>query len=136
VILVDTSVLVDFVRGREEPGALGLRRVCEEGVPFAIPAICCQELLQGAANEREWRLLDRYLGSQGIVGPRDPWTTHREAARIFHDARRQGLTVRSTVDCLVAQLALEGDHILLHADRDYEVIARVRPLRQIRTWPA
>lgn len=58
---------------------------------------------------------------------------HREAARIFFDCRRQGLTIRSSVDCLVAQLVLENDGILLHKDDDFERIAQVRPLRTARS---
>jgi len=55
-------------------------------VPVAIPALCCQEVLQGARNEKEWRLLARHLETQIIVMPRDPWATHVAAARIWCDA--------------------------------------------------
>ncbi len=88
-----------------------------------------------AANRRAWNLLERHLATQRLVTPGDPWTTHREAARIHFDARRRGITIRSTVDCCIAQLALEGRHILLHADRDLEAVRAVRPLRTIGTWP-
>jgi predicted nucleic acid-binding protein len=54
------------------------------------------------------------------------------AARIFFDCRRRGLTVRSAVDCLIAQLVLEVDGVLLHDDDDFERIRTVRPLRTLR----
>ena len=66
MILVDTSVLVDFLRGRPTEGAESLRRLEQDGVPFAIPAICCQELLAGARDEDEWRLLLTYLETQDV----------------------------------------------------------------------
>jgi predicted nucleic acid-binding protein len=58
-----------------------------------------------------------------------------DAARIFFDLRRRGRTVRSSIDCCIAQIAIENDVLLLHRDRDFEVIAELRPLRQQRlTW--
>ncbi len=94
--------------------------------------MCCRELLQGARDQREWRLLLGTLETQELLVPADPWRTHVEAARMFFDRRRKGISVRSALDCLVAQLALENDGTLLHADGDYERIATVRPLRTLR----
>lgn len=131
MIVVDTSVLVSFFRGHESPGVSALRQLELDGVPFAIPAVCCQELLQGAGSAREWRLLLEYLETQGRLFPVDPWHTHVEAARIFFEGRRKGVTVRSSIDCFIAQLVLEVDGTLLHADEDFERIKAVRPLR---TW--
>jgi predicted nucleic acid-binding protein len=59
----------------------------------------------------------------------DGWT---EAARIYFDLRQQGLTVRSTLDCCIAVVALQHDLTLLHNDQDYERIASVRPLKHKR----
>lgn len=132
MILVDTSVLVDFLRGRPTEGAESLHRLEQDGVPFAIPAICCQELLAGARDEDEWRLLLDYLETQDVVTPADPWHTHVEAARIMFDCRARGTTVRGAIDCLIGQLALENDAPLLHSDRDFDIIATVRPLRAWR----
>lgn len=132
MIFVDTSVLVDFFKGRETPGALRLEQLERDAVPFAIPAVCCQELLQGARDKREWNLLLGHLDSQRILVPRDAWATHLAAARIYFDCRQRGITIRSTLDCLIAQLVLEQDGILLHGDRDFERIARVRHLRTLQ----
>jgi len=85
VILVDTSVLVDLLRGRPTEGARSLRRLEQDGIPFAIPAICCQEVLAGAQDEEEWRLLLAYLETQDVVTPAHPWRTHVEAARNMVD---------------------------------------------------
>ena len=133
MIVVDSTVLVDLLRGKATAKADALRRMERDSIPFAVPAICCQELLQGSADEREWRLLHRCLETQEILAPADRWSTHASAARIFFDCRRRGITIRSTIDCLVAQMVLEGDHVLLHDDEDYERIKLVRPLR---TYPA
>jgi predicted nucleic acid-binding protein len=131
VIVVDTSVVVDLFRAKKTRGAERLRALERDGTPYAIPALCCQELLQGAKDEKEWRLLLAYLEVQEHLGAASAWSTHVGAARIFFDCRRKGLTVRSMVDCLIAQQVLEIGGTLLHADRDFENIARVRPLRTL-----
>lgn len=131
MIVVDTSVLVNLFRGLKSPGVARLRAMVEADEPFAIPELCCLELLQGARDQKEWKVLLAYLESQEILSARNPWEVHVEAARIFFDCRRAGKTVRSTLDCLIAAVTLEQDGVLLHEDRDYEVIARVRPLRQL-----
>ena len=132
MILVDTSVLIDFFRGYATPAVEKLAELDRSDAPFAIPAFCCQELLQGAKDENEWTLLTEYLGTQRIHHTDDPWRTHVGAARIFFDLRRRGITLRSTVDCWVAQLALEAEATLLHDDEDYDHVGSVRPLQAVR----
>jgi predicted nucleic acid-binding protein len=129
VIVVDTSTLISFLRGLATSSARHLRRLEQEGTPFAIPGLCCQELLQGARDEREWRLLLGHLETQELLFPLDPLAAHVEAARIFFECRRRGVTIRSSTDCLIACLALERDAVLLHEDEDFERIKVVRPLR-------
>jgi predicted nucleic acid-binding protein len=133
LVLVDSSVLIDFFRGRDTPAVRRLAELEAAGdANWALPLVCLQEILQGAKDEREWKLLRRTLESQEVVGPREPLAVHLEAARIFFDCRRKGLTVRSSTDCLIAALALERDDALLHDDADFDAIARVRPLRTLR----
>ena len=129
MILVDTSVLVPFLRGRQTEAARLLAGAIADDVEVFLSPIIVQEVLQGARDDREWRALDVYLSSQAIVHPADGLAVHRQAARIYYDCRRRGLTVRSTIDCFIAQLALDHDIALLHDDRDYEAIRRVRPLK-------
>ncbi|HYX14269.1 MAG TPA: PIN domain nuclease [Nostoc sp.] len=91
------------------------------------------ELLQGSLNEQEWTLLSTYLETQNYIEPSiDSW---QAAARIYYDLRRQGLTVRSPIDCCIAQTALENNLLLIHNDRDFETIAQVRRLQHLRFQP-
>jgi predicted nucleic acid-binding protein len=106
VIVVDSSVLIGFLRGHNSPAITRFQELEQEEVPYLLPAFCYQEVLQGAKDEREWRLLREYLGSQELLLPQDLLDTHFNAARIFFDCRRKGLTIRSSVDCFLAQLAL------------------------------
>jgi predicted nucleic acid-binding protein len=132
MIVVDTSVLIDYLRGETTPCTERLAGLEADDVPFLIPLVCYQEVLQGAQNEREWKLLDEYLGTQRLLVPEESRSLHHEAARIFFDGRRRGVTVRSTVDCLIAAQALAAKATLLHNDDDFERIATLRPLKTIR----
>jgi predicted nucleic acid-binding protein len=86
-----------------------------------------QELLQGVAPGPAFDRLERYLASQLRLEPVDPWLSAVEAARMFGACRAAGVTVRSTLDCLIARIAIEHGVALLHDDRDFDAIARVVP---------
>ena len=129
--MLDTSVLVALFRGEQSPAVQRLERLEQDGTPLHIPTVCVQELLQGARSKREWAQLHDNLTTQRILSPVDPLATHVEAARIYYDCRRQGITTRGPVDCLIAQLTLERDAFLLHDDADFERIKEVRPLRTL-----
>ena len=108
-----------------------MQQMESRGTPYWIPEVCCQELLQGASDETEWQLLDLYVSTQRTLTARRGWDTHRDAARIYFDCRRAGVTPRSAVDCFIAQQVLDADGILLHDDADFEHIQQVRPLRTL-----
>jgi len=125
MILVDTSVWVEVLRDRTGNIVRAFRdRIGTQDCVFC--RFTQLELLQGAKDELEWSRLDDYLATQFYLEASE--TTWKEAARIFFDLRRQGITVSSPVDCCIAQIAMESDVLLLHRDEDFERIARIRPL--------
>jgi len=63
-----------------------------------------------------------------------PLNTFLEAARIYSLGRRQGLTIRSSTDCLIAAIAIENNVPVWHADRDFSAIARLTPLDAFERW--
>lgn len=127
MVLVDTSVWIDLFRNRSGPSVARLRRILDDAEPFALMPVIVQEILQGAADEREYSLLHEYLTSQRLVEPADALIAHCNAARLLFDCRRRGFTPRSAIDCLIAQVAIEHRLYLLHNDRDFERIAAVTP---------
>jgi predicted nucleic acid-binding protein len=131
MILVDTSVLIGLLCGSRNPAVAYLRdRICQEEV-FALTPIVVQEILQGACDLAQWRKLSEYLSSQRMLYDQNPNQTASAAARIYFDCRRLGITVRSTVDCLIAQIAVQHDVPLLHADKDFDAIKRVCELKTL-----
>jgi len=129
MILVDTSVLIDFFKGSKNEATSRFKLILEQGLNFGITSHIFQEVLQGAKSEKEYNLLRRYLETQRFFQPKDPVDSFAEAARIFFQCRKRGLTIRSTIDCLIAQIALEHDLPLLHSDQDFHLMANVIPLK-------
>lgn len=125
--IVDTSVWIDVLRDATMSRRMQLEAIVEP-VDVLLTPFTELELLQGCRDESEWSLLSSYLETQEYVEPaRSTWAA---AARISFDLRRTGKTVRSPIDCCIAQLAIDGKNLLLHRDRDFEVIAEIRPLQQ------
>ena len=129
MILVDTSVLIDFLKGTKNKAVEKLEWALRKGIPFGINSLIFHEVLQGAASEKEYTLLDSYLRTQRFYDLKDAIESYASAARIYVKCRKKGITVRSTIDCLIAETALEHDLLLLHNDSDLAAIARVVPLK-------
>ena len=79
-------------------------------------------------NEKEWELLADYLATQYYLEASD--ITWQQAGRIYFELRRKGTTINSPIDCCIAQVALEYGALLLHRDKDFGKISRIRPLEQ------
>jgi hypothetical protein len=133
VILVDSSVLIDFLEGRENSPVSCFIEVLDRGIPFGISPVTILEVLQGAVTEKDFSTLREYLGSQTVYGLEGDLESYAGAAKIFFDLRRKGMSVRSSMDCLIAQTAIEHGLHLLHNDSDFDRIAQVSSLK---TWPA
>ena len=133
-VLIDTSVWVDVLRDASGVAADRVRSIVDDD-EVVLTRFNQLELLQGAVDEREWTTLANYLeGQEYIEVNADTW---RAGARIYYELRRRGRTVRSAIDCCIAQLAIEHEALLLHQDRDFETIAEIRPLAAQRvSFPA
>ena len=129
MILVDTSILIDFFKGKAHEGTTKFDSVLLKSIPFGINSIIFQEVLQGSRSEKEYKLLKDYLSKQTFFHPKDAVESFADAARIYFDCRKAGITIRSTIDCIIAQTALEHDLLLLHNDRVFHAMTNVLPLK-------
>ena len=125
MILVDISVWIDYLRSDATPATHLLDHVMDTEQPFAITGVIYQEILQGADSENSYQRLQDYFSTQRFLHPVDSVETYAHAARIYARCRRAGITIRSTIDCLIAQLAIEHQAILLHSDQDFARMATV-----------
>jgi len=121
--LIDTSVLIDFFKGKETKQSKKLEKIIVNKIPFGISIFTYQELLQGAKDEKEFEKLKQYLSTQKIYYPTHE--TFEASAYLFFSCRKKGVTIRSTIDTLIATTAMENGLILLCSDRDFEYITRV-----------
>ncbi|MCU0599213.1 MAG: PIN domain nuclease [Desulfobacterales bacterium] len=127
MMIVDTSVWIEIFTDKTG-SAVKAFKAFVGSEDYALTRFTQMELLQGAKNEKEWRLLSDYLSTQLYV--ETSAHTWEDAARIYYELRRKGRTVNSPIDCCIAQLAIENGAVLLHQDQDFEQIARIRPLAQ------
>lgn len=127
MVIVDTTVWVDYFRGTRNPEADWVDRQADRMRLGLTDLILC-EVLQGVRNEREFRelqteLLTFHIFQAGGV------ELAIAAARNFRTLREKGLTVRKMVDCLIATFCLMNGHTLLHRDRDFDVFEQKMNLR-------
>lgn len=124
MVLVDTSVWIECFRARDP---LKLESVVDfDDVVTCLPVV--QEVLQGFDDERLFRTAQDAMFALPIVESPLSLSVVSEAVDLYRRARRAGVTVRSSVDCLIAACALKHGLEVLHADRDFTGLARIAPL--------
>lgn len=129
MILADSSAWIEYDRGSGAPAHVGLAREISRA-PSSVAGTepVLMEVLAGASRQSDAERLRAMLTSLAWI-PCDPVTDFEGAATLYRRCRAQGITPRSLDDCLIATIALRADAVLLTADRDFEQIARVMPLR-------
>ena len=129
MILVDTSILIDYLQGNGNKSVRKFQDVLDAGIPYGINSFIYQELLQGVKTDREFIQLKKYLDTQRFYKLKDERESFAKAASIYFKCRKKGITVGSTIDCLIAQTAIENNLLLLHNDEDFNRVAKVVDLR-------
>ncbi len=127
MILVDTSVWIDFFNGKELPHVATLERLIAQEAEIAICGVILTEVLQGIANDKEHKLTQTYLQALVMLEIKDALWLY--AAEIYRNLRKKGLTVRKINDCIIAATALHYDCLLLHNDKDFTTIQLHYPLK-------
>lgn len=125
MILVDTSAWVEFLRDTGSAVCDEVDRLLRGDIAVCDPVR--MEVLAGARDEGHLRQL-RGLLARGAVLPTGP-ADYEAAAALFRTCRRRGETVRKLVDCLIAAIAVRDGVPILHADTDFDVLARHSSLR-------
>jgi predicted nucleic acid-binding protein len=129
VILVDSSVWIDFFNGREGGAVERLVELLEDGAaPLAMADLVLFEVLRGFRHQQDFLAARRTLGALPVLdigGERNAVN----AAEHYRILRGHGVTVRSPVDVLLASYCIEHDHALLHNDRDFDPMEALRGLK-------
>ena len=133
VVLVDSSVWIDLLRGKDTPQT-GLVRELLPRREAALTPVVYQEILQGARSPAHFTKLRSYFRTLPFLNPRHPIESWEDAAELYMRCRQRGYAPRSPHDCLVATIAVEHGTMLLHDDRDFELIAQTEPRLRLSTF--
>ncbi|NIQ02847.1 MAG: PIN domain-containing protein [Nitrospinaceae bacterium] len=131
MILADTSVWIDFLKGVNSAHRRALHRLIAEEEDLCLTEIILTEVLQGIRDDKDHQKVKTLLLEFPIYQPKGTGT-YLQAADIYRRCRKQGKTVRSTVDCILAAICLEHDLILLHKDRDFD---RIQSGTDLKCYP-
>ena len=130
-MMVDSSVWIDLLRGTAGPESDYLRQALRDSHPIEILGIILTEVLQGVRSEQQAATVAWTMRAFPVVGDLDA-EDYLRAAAIFRACRTRGTTLRSSIDCVIAQACIRHDLELLTRDRDFHAIAEVVPLRLVR----
>jgi len=119
--------LIDYLGGRETEITGRFAEILNLGHEVGLTSVVYQEVVQGVSSREEFDRTSEYLGSLRFYHPQDPVESYTEAARMYFDCRRAGVTIRSAMNCLIARITIENGLLLLHDDRDFEKMAGVVP---------
>ncbi len=129
MILVDTSVWIDFLSGPAR-----IPEVQAKLTDFVTCPPVVQEVLQGFSDRASYSIFEDRLLAFPCLSEPVPLDLYVKAAAIYREGLRKGYTIRSAVDCLVAAIAIEHNVPVWHRDRDYTAIARYTPLRAVARY--
>jgi len=123
VIVVDTSVWIDLLKGTQTPQTRFLKRSLSfEEEDFALTDVVFTEILQGLGSEKEVAKIERYLAEFDVLRLQE-LADFRAAAAMYRETRQQGFTIRRTSDCLIAAVCVREGVPLLHSDKDFDRLA-------------
>jgi hypothetical protein len=120
MVLVDTTVWIDFFSGRRLPHVNALEYLLINREELCICGIILTEVLQGIRSDSEF-VKTRDLFSNLMFLPIH-YSTFLRSAEIYRSLRQKGITIRKTADCMIASVALENDIALLDNDKDFDPI--------------
>jgi predicted nucleic acid-binding protein len=123
MLIVDTSVWADYFR---EPKSVHAQRFDDllEAEEIVLGDLILTEILQGLREGRQLRLVESALTAFRVVVLCGPELAPRAAAN-FRALRRHGVTIRGTIDVIIATWCMENNVALLHNDRDFDAMERV-----------
>jgi len=131
MILVDTSVWIDFFTNRPAGHVEALSKFIEDGDNIATCGIVLAEVLQGIKKDAEYKKTKELFSS--IIYVPMQRSTFIKSADIYRELRKKGVTISKSLDCMIASLALENDIYLLDNDQDFDYIEQYFELKRINS---
>lgn len=131
MILVDTSVWIDFLKGLDSKECLALQNLISNEADIVITEIILTEILRGVTTDSDYKRIKDYLMEIPIDKP-ESHETYIRAAELYRSCRKKGKTVSKTTDCIIASISIEKNRTLLHKDKDFDRIAQCSKLQVLK----
>ena len=131
MIIVDTSVWIDFFHGKDSPEVHTLEQILAAGEDICVCGVILTEVLQGIREDGDY--LETLSRCESFLFLPMNQNSFVKAAELYRILRHKGITIRNTVDCMIAAVAIEHDIALLHKDRDFNPIAEYCGLKMLKT---
>ena len=125
MILVDTSVLINYLKDQKTKAVEQFEYILDKGLTYGINTFIYQEILQGAKTDKEYNLLKEYFETIPLYYLKYGKKSYEQAALINIRCRQKGVTIRSTIDLLIVETAIENNLYLLHDDNDFINMAKI-----------
>ena len=133
MVLVNTTVWIDLFSGHSTPEVCELERLITEGGEVSTCGVVLTEVLRGIRSDADYRhTLGRFDAFVFLSMSRQTFVA---AADMYRSLRRLGVTIRKSVDCMIAAVSIENDVALLHHDRDFDPIEKHCGLKVIKPRP-
>jgi hypothetical protein len=128
-VLVDSTVWIDFLDGRNTPQTQKLEQCIRDRDDLCCCGFILVEVLQGIREEQQFTATRQQLDN--LIYLEDDRSTFELGATIYRELRQQGVTIRNSIDCLIAATVIQHNVNLLENDRDYKFIEQHYPLNRI-----
>jgi predicted nucleic acid-binding protein len=125
MILVDTSILIGYFKGIGTAPYDKMDFIIDNDIPYGIDNHIYLELLQGVKNKLEYDILKEYLNTLPFYELKYGKKSYENIALLNIKCRARGITIRSTIDLIIAEIALENNLYILHNDNDYTNMAKI-----------
>ena len=131
--LIDSSAWIEFLRATGSRANLAVRELVQERPhEIALTEPVVMELLAGAADERAFAQIEKLTSGLPLLSV-DVVVDYRDAALAYRAVRARGGAVRKLLDCLIAVVAIRTGAVLVHRDRDFDVLATALPDLRVRS---
>lgn len=127
MILVDTSIWIEYLSPVPGPNKAILKRLISENEPISLNGLILTEVLQGIKKDKDYiKIKELLLGFSILNFSLEEYIL---ASHVYREGRKRGITIRSTIDCIIAAMANNRNLYLFHNDKDYNQISNIVALK-------
>jgi predicted nucleic acid-binding protein len=130
MIMVDTTVWIDFFNNNLTAQVIRLENSLNNNEDICICGIILTEILQGIRDNKQYLKTKSYL--ENLIFLPMYYSTFIKSAEIFRYLRKRGITIRKPIDCMIAAVSIENNVLLLHNDKDFDHIELVKEFRTVK----